>query len=444
MRITSSAKVIAMPACFPSPSTPTPTANNGISRRNFLCCSALLFAGLWSFATPSSGLTFKDGISNPCEPDRPWTNAERDLIEASFAGLNAADIIDVHAHLLGTGDSGSGCHVNEKLYALWRPIDMLRRKNILGAGCVDERAGNVDQQYLAALTRLMTDFPAGAKAALLAFDCACDDRGTRDLAQSTFHVPNAYAATCAAGNRERFEWVASVHPYREDAVQQIAAARAKGAVALKWLPSAMNINWRDARLSAVYDYLARTRMPLIAHFGEEKAVPGAGRDEFLNPLHARAPLDRGVRLIMAHCASLGHAPDLDRTSKASVPCFDLFARLMSERNYEGQLLADTSAVFQDNRRAAVWQRVVSESDWHARLAHGSDYPLPGVWPLYNLEALTFAKVLDPVLAPTLQSIRRRNVLLFDFVLKRQLRFGAATLAGPVFMARRTLGIASAA
>jgi uncharacterized protein len=429
--------VIAMPNLRSTPHTAP--QDSRLSRRNFLCCSTLLFAGLWGVSAPASGLTFKDGLSNPCEPARPWTAAERELIDASFAGLNAADILDVHAHLLGTGDSGSGCHVNESLYSLWRPIEMLRRKGILGAGCVTEAAGDVDRQYLATLARLMVDFPVGAKAALLAFECAYDDLGKRDLAQSTFHVPNTYTAATATANRERFEWVASVHPYRDDAVEQIAAARAGGAVALKWLPSAMNINWRDARLTPVYDYLARTRMPLIAHFGEEKAVPGARRDEYLNPLLARVPLDRGVRLVMAHCATLGHAPDLDRASKADTPCFDLFARLMGERQYDGLLLADTSAVFQDNRRAAVWQRIVAETAWQPRLVHGSDYPLPGVWPLYNLEALASAKVLDAALAPTLQSIRRRNVLLFDFVLKRQLRFGGARLADSVFMARRTLG-----
>lgn len=422
----------------PRPIAGSQLSNTSLSRRNFLCCGTLLFAGLWGFATPASALTFKDGASNPCEPLRPWSAAERELIDASFAGLVASDILDVHAHLLGTGDSGSGCHVNESLYSMWRPIEVLRRKNILDAGCVDEAARDVDRQYLATLARLMADFPAGAKAALLAFDCAYDDRGRRDLGQSTFHVPNAYTAASAAAHRERFDWVASVHPYRDDAVAQIAAARANGAMALKWLPSAMNINWRDARLHPVYDYLALTRMPLIAHFGEEKAVPGARRDEFVNPLLARVPLDRGVRLVMAHCASLGHAPDLDRTSKGSVPCFDLFARLMGESSYDGLLLADTSAVFQDNRPAAVWQRIIAETAWHPRLVHGSDYPLPGVWPLYNLEALTYAKVLDAALLPTLQSIRRRNVLLFDFVLKRQLRLGAARLADSVFMARRTL------
>ena len=413
-------------------------SSSSFTRRNFLCCGSLLFAGLWGFVAPASAFTLKDGFSNPCEPLRGWTEVEQGLIDASFSGLDAAQILDVHAHLLGTGDSGSGCHVNDALYSLWRPIDVLRRKGILGAACVDETASNVDRQYVATLSRLMADFPAGVKAALFAFDYAHDDRGMRDARASTFHVPNAYAAATQAAESARFEWVASVHPYRDDAVAAIAAARAAGAIALKWLPSAMNIDWRDARLTPVYDYLAKTKLPLIAHFGEEKAVPGAGRDEFVNPLLARVPLDRGVRVVMAHCASLGHAPDLDRSSKSSVPCFDLFARLMGARQYEGLLLADTSAVFQDNRRASVWQRVVSESAWQSRLLHGSDYPLPGVWPLYNLDALVAAKLINAATVPTLQSIRRRNVLLFDFVLKRQLRFGSSALADSVFMARKTL------
>ena len=84
----------------------------------------------------------------------------------------------------------------------------------------------------------------------------------------------------------------------------------------------MNINWRHARLNPGYYDLARP-MPLIAHFGEEKAVPDAQCDEFLNSLQANGTLDRGVRLLMAHCAFLGHAPDPDRTSKSSAPYFNL-------------------------------------------------------------------------------------------------------------------------
>jgi uncharacterized protein len=419
-------------------------SNENFSRRDFMCCGALLFAGLLGAPGTASALNFKDGLNNPCEGDRAWTSAERDLIDAAFAGINASQFIDIHAHLLGTGDSGSGCHVHESLYSIWQPIEFLRRKQILSGACVKEPAGEIDRQYVSQLTRMMNDFPAGAKAALLAFDHAQDDHGAKDLDKSTFHVPNAYAKTVAQTHASRFEWIASVHPYRDDAVAAIAKARADGAVGVKWLPSAMNIDWRDARLVRVYDYLAQTQMPLIAHFGAEKAVKGAHRDEFLNPLHARVPLERGVRLIVAHAASMGSAPDLESASKRSTPCFDLFTRLMNDRSYERNLLADTSAVFFCNRDASVWQQILRNSHWHSRLLHGTDHPLPGVWPLYDMGALVAANVLDASLAPALISIRRKNAVLFDFVLKRNLRFSGSRFAESVFEVRDHLGDAKVA
>jgi uncharacterized protein len=417
---------------------PSPSPENQ-SRRDFVCCGALLFAGLLGGAPGNAtALNFKDGLNNPCDGDRAWTPAERDLIDAAFAGIDAANYIDIHAHLLGTGDSGSGCEVHDSLYSIWQPIEFLRRKQILSGACVKESAGEIDRQYVAQLARMMNDFPTGAKTALLAFDHAHDDRGAKDLDKSSFHVPNAYARSVAQMKASRFEWIASVHPYREDAVAAIAKARAEGAIALKWLPSAMNIDWRDARLTRVYDYLTQTQMPLLAHFGAEKAVKGAHRDEFLNPLHARVPLERGVRLIIAHAASMGNAPDLESTSKKPTPCFDLFTRLMNDRSYENRLLADVSAVFFCNRDANVWQRILSNTHWHSRLLHGSDHPLPGVWPLYDVDMLVRANLLDARLAPTLKSIRRKNAVLFDFVLKRCLRSGEHRFAESVFEVRKTL------
>jgi uncharacterized protein len=409
------------------------------SRRDFMCCGALLFAGLLGAPRSASALNLRDGLTNPCEGERAWTSAERDLIDAAFAGIDAKQIIDVHAHLLGTGDSGSGCYVHDSLYSIWQPVEFLRRKQILSGACVSEPRGEIDRQYVAQLTRIWNDFPMGAKSSLFAFDHAYSDRGKKDLDKSTFHVPNAYAHAVAKTNPARFEWVASVHPYREDATDAIAQARRDGAIALKWLPSAMNIDWRDKRLLPVLDHLARTGMPLISHFGAEKAVKGAHRDEYLNPLYARIALERGVRLVVGHCASLGRAPDIESVSKKSTSCFDLFARLMDDRAYDNHLLADTSAVFFGNRLASVWRAVLSNSDWHSRLLHGSDHPLPGAWPLYDVSALVNANLLDVANTATLMSIRRKNAVLFDFVLKRTLASGESKFANSVFESRRAFG-----
>jgi uncharacterized protein len=404
-----------------------------------MCCGTLLFAGLLGAPRSASALNLNDGLTNPCEANRAWMSAEHDLIELAFTGIDSSNMIDAHAHLLGNGDSGSGCHVHDSLYSIWQPIEYLRRKQILSGACVKEPEGNIDRQFVTQLTRIWNDFPPGAKSCLFAFDNAYDDHGRMDLDKSTFHVPNAYARAIAQANPTRFEWVASVHPYRDDAIEAIEQAHHDGAIALKWLPSAMNIDWRDKRLLLVFDHLAKTGMPLISHFGAEKAVKGAHRNEFLNPLYARIALERGVRLIVAHCASLGDAPDIESTSKKSTPCFDLFSRLINDQAYENFLPADTSAVFFANRDVGVWHRILKNSHWHSRLLHGSDHPLPGVWPLYDVQALVSAKLLDLVTATTLISIRRKNAVLFDFVLKRTLTSGNSKFANSVFETRGKLG-----
>ena len=165
-------------------------------------------------------------------------------------------------------------------------------------------------------------------------------------------------------------------------------------------------------------------------------MPGAGRDELGNPLHARAALERGVRVLMAHCASLGHAHDIDRRSAPRIAAFELFARLMDERAHDKLLLGDISALFQINRPTALQRRVIERSDWHPRLLHGSDHPLPGVMPLYRSQRLVAAGMLDAAAAPVLDEIRTYNPLLFDFVLKRHAHSRGQRLGAVVFDTRR--------
>jgi mannonate dehydratase len=178
--------------------------------------------------------------------------------------------------------------------------------------------------------------------------------------------------------------------------------------------------------------LQRARLPLIVHVGEEKAVPGAGRDDLGNPLLLRVPLAHGVRVIAAHCASLGEAMDLDQRVATPRPAFDLFARLMGEADGRALLLGDVSALFQVNRSAAVWRTVLAREDWHDRLLHGSDYPLPCVAPLVRLGPLVRAGVLDANRVAGLEAVRAHNPLLFDLVLKRSVSWRGQKLADAVF------------
>lgn len=401
-----------------------------MNRRLMLgCCGALaagLFTGLGNKAVTS--------MRNPCLGALPKDLAEHEIVQAAWAGLDASRLIDTHAHLLGTGDAGSGCTVHAHMSQWWHPGEVLRRQVILNGACVPADAVSIDRAYVQRLLALAADFPAGARWWLFAFEQAHDNKGRPQPELSTFYVPDAYAAQIAAAHADRFDWVASIHPYREDAVQRLDAALKAGAVAVKWLPSAMNIDMRDPRCRPFYERLARADKPLIVHCGEEKAVPGAGRDELGNPLHVRHALAAGARVVMAHCASLGHAADTDQRSAAPRPAFDLFARLMDEPAHQGRLFGDISAVFQVNRSPKVWRAVIVNERWHGRLLHGSDHPLPGVMPLFSVDKLQRAGLLAAGDADVLARVRAHNPLLFDLVLKRRLHVGAASLPTTIFEA----------
>jgi uncharacterized protein len=139
---------------------------------------------------------------------------------------------------------------------------------------------------------------------------------------------------------------------------------------------------------------------------------------------------------MAHCASLGHALDSDKPSAPRIAAFDLFARLMDERAHDKLLLGDISAVQQINRKTDVVRTLIERDDWHGRLLHGSDYPLPGIPILTRPQRLADAALLDAEAVPVLVQIREHNPLLFDFVLKRSLRVGMRTLPAAVFETQR--------
>jgi mannonate dehydratase len=305
----------------------------------------------------------------------------------------------------------------------------------MNAGCVNPQA--VDRSYVERLLGLVEAFPSGARCLLLAFDYHHDADGHAVPARSSFHVPDQYAAAVAQRFPHRFEWAASIHPYRRDAVDALAAARSRGARAVKWLPNSMGIDPASPRCDAFYAALARAGMPLLTHAGHEGTVDSWGSGQDLgNPLRLRRALDQGVRVIVAHCASFGNGVDLDAGPNGPrVGNFALFARLMEDPRYARLLHGDISALVQRNRAPVALAALLTRDDWHGRLLWGSDYPLTGVMPLINVHGLADRGLLDPREVPVIVEIRRHNPILFDFVLKRRLAAGGRRFASGVFETR---------
>ena len=68
---------------------------------------------------------------------------------------------------------------------------------------------------------------------------------------------------------------------------------------------------------------------------------------------------------------------------------------MDEPDYGKQLYGDISAMTQSNRATEVLVKLLERADWHARLLNGSDYPLPGVMPIFSVRELVARGLLAP-------------------------------------------------
>jgi hypothetical protein len=166
-------------------------------------------------------------------------------------------------------------------------------------------------------------------------------------------------------------------------------------------------------------------------------VHGGQMQDYGNPLRLRRALDHGVRVIVAHCATLGKGIDLDRGPDGpEVSNFRLFARLMGEARYAKNLYGDVAAVGQRLRAGKPLRVLLQRRDWHARLLYGSDYPLPGVQPIFSPHGLATDGFLTQEQAEFLIELRRYNPLLFDFALKRLLAFDGKSFDPAVFESRR--------
>lgn len=374
---------------------------------------------------------------NPCLARLPRRLAEHELVRSAWQGLDPAQVWDTHAHLVGTGDSGSGVVVNPRMESLLNPAEYARRLLFLNAGCAHDAPGSVDRAYVERILNLMDGMRPGAKIVLFAFDRVHDERGAVQWDRTGFYVPNAYARDTARAHPQVFEWVASVHPYRADCVEALERAKAEGARAVKWLPAAMGMDPASPRCDRFYAAAARLALPVISHAGLERAVMGTDTQDYGNPLKLRRALDAGVRVVVAHCASLGQDRDLDQgPAGPHVDSFELFARLMQEPRYAGRVFGDISAMTQVNRAGGSLARVLEREEWQPRLLNGSDYPLPGLMPIFSVEYIVSLGLLEAAAAPVIAEIRAHNPLLFDFVLKRSLRANGRAFAASVFQTRR--------
>lgn len=379
-------------------------------------------------------------LARPSAPDGPLSADAQALIAKAWKGLDPARVLDSHVHIVGTGTGGTGCFVSQRMLSWTNPVDYFKYTLYEAAGGVEDSA-QCDAQYVERLVALMKDQKPHGRALIFAFDQLHDDSGRAMKEESEFFTPNEYVLGLAQKYPELFVPCVSIHPYRADAVEALEKSVEKGAIAVKWLPNAMNIDPSSPRCDAFYEAMARLKVALITHAGEEKAVHAEAMQRLGNPLHLRRALEHGVITIVAHCAALGENPDLDAKDSGApwVDNFELFLRLMGEERWQGKLFGDVSALTTVNRVGQPLKRVLREAALQQRLINGSDYPLPAINVLMQTSVVASKGFLTARERELLNEIDQHNPLLFDFVMKRTLRLHEQgreyRFADEVFVAR---------
>jgi hypothetical protein len=354
----------------------------------------------------------------PEELDEKASAPARQLVDRAFEDIDSVRLVDFHTHVLAMGTSVNGAFVNPRVLS---GINLERAKFWIYAsasGIRDER--NADEEYLGRLVRLART-SRGGKFRILAFDKHYTPDGSVNLKKTYMYVPNRYIADLAARYPDIFLPVVSIHPYRPDALAELEKWARAGIKYVKWLPNAMGMNPADKAIVPFYQKMKEHRMILLSHAGEEQAVEAAEDQRLGNPLLLRSPLELGVRVIVAHAASLGNCQDLDQGGEKTASCFDLFLRLMNEPKYRALLFGEISAMLQFNRMPLPLATLLQRPDLHHRLVNGSDYPLPAINSLIWTRALARDGFITAEERQALNEIYDYNPLLFDFVLKRTIR-----------------------
>ena len=268
--------------------------------------------------------------------------------------------IDAHIHIVGNGLRGSGCWL--KLGFWHRPLAAYMLRHI-GLG-VSTSAPEFDEAYANHLAKLVRESSLGA-AVILAQEEVYDAHG-RKLGFGSFHVPNDYVLKLAR-EHEEFLPAVSIHPARADALDELERCLAAGAVMLKLLPNCHNVDANDSRYKKFWECMAAAKLPLLAHTGGEHTVPVFDK-KLSDPRTLRLPLECGVIVIAAHCATKSGLFDPEY--------FHVFDEMLGRHP---NLYGDTSAFNVPIRGRHI--RACLREPLASRLVHGSDYPVPvaGHW-----------------------------------------------------------------
>ena len=320
------------------------------------------------------------------------------LPQADCAGVAGdkprAKTLDIHVHLAGTGDSGSGCRMSSEL------TRGLLFKLLLRKLRIRRRASTFDEGYVLALADYLSTSCLD-KAAILGFDAVYDGNGKPDWHNTHFYVPNDYVFEVAGRYPQWMVPCVSINPDRADAIDELERCVERGSRGLKILAPSQGVDLAQKKHTRFFQRCAELKVVLIIHTGHEHAIPVLD-NRLGHPRKLELALDQGCTVVACHCGTShpGEKPEM-------LP--DYLAMIREYPNLWG----DTAALTTRGRRLD-FRHLRSDRLAIERFVHGSDFPVPPM-------AIPFVRELGLVNTARLRRIR--NPFSKDLAIKNALGVG---------------------
>jgi len=248
------------------------------------------------------------------------------------------------------------------------------------------------------------------KVVCLALDPVYSSSGTRNQAVSHLWIDNDFILELQKDLPGKILLGASVHPYDKDFEDRVRKYVDKGAVLLKWLPSAQQFDLASEKARRAMAFLATAGpggrpLPLLLHIGPEYAVPTSDKrtqsydfltwswlDDIGNFFRSRrkrwhrpnvnkirsnleAAMAEGADIIFAHCGLPYFSGGLlgGLLEHSEFKAIKEFLTLTDRGEFKGRCFADVSAIATPFRKKYFSNIRKLPQDL---LLYGSDFPTP--------------------------------------------------------------------
>jgi len=324
----------------------------------------------------------------------PWL-ASAFMKSACADEIRQRPTLDIHAHLFGLGDAGTGCRISEAI------ADGAAFRYLMATLYLRVPGKTVDERY----EEVLVEHVKGSgltKAAVLGQDAVYDRHGKVDWDRTSFYVPNDYIFTVAARHSEILIPCPSINPNRADAIEELIRCHEKGARLLKIHPPTQGVDVADVKHAKFFRCCNELNMIVLVHTGHEHSAPVIDKN-LAAPHRLELALEQGCTVVACHAGTgwISDSPD-------QLPEF-----LSLLKRYP-KLWGDTAVLGTAGRVRDVERLLEDKELVCSRLLHGSDFPFPAA-------PMAFAARIGEAAANHIAA--EANFLKRDFDLKEALGIG---------------------